>query len=285
MNKKYLNLTIILFFFISLLKLNAQIPNSGFENWEMDGNSNNDPIAWETTNDFPSVSVEPYTPSHQGDYAVLVKPFDTGIFPISGVALSNFPYQLRPNYFSAWIKANVMPGDAVYIIASLWAGDSIIATPENCTFTIDSTINEFTYLTFPITYGSALYPDSANIMIVAGRFGNSQLGTEIIVDDIAFESGVNIHEKNDLHKIVLGQNYPNPVTSISVIPIHLLRNNNINISIYNCRGIRVKTIVNDQMNAGENFIHFSCEDLSNGIYYITARGSDFCSTRKIVVRK
>lgn len=45
-----------------------------------------------------------------------------------------------------------MPGDKVYLIIAFYQGDSIVALPADCTFSIDTTISEFTYLTFPITY-------------------------------------------------------------------------------------------------------------------------------------
>jgi hypothetical protein len=51
----------------------AQIPNNGFESWEIDPYGNLNPSGWETTNDDPDISVEQYIPAKQGNYSIRVK--------------------------------------------------------------------------------------------------------------------------------------------------------------------------------------------------------------------
>lgn len=49
-----------------------------------------------------------------------VQVFDLELFPMSGIATSDFPFNQRPSSFSAWLKTTIMPGDAVYVIVSMW---------------------------------------------------------------------------------------------------------------------------------------------------------------------
>jgi len=128
---------------IFLISLRAQIPNGGFENWVADGNDNN-PIDWSTTNGDPFVSVTPYTPAYAGSFSMKVSTFSAGFLTVSGVASIEFPYTQRPSEINACIKTTVMPGDKVYLIISMFHEDVIIASPTNCSFSIDTTISNFT---------------------------------------------------------------------------------------------------------------------------------------------
>ncbi|HCV43014.1 MAG TPA: hypothetical protein DGH68_05985, partial [Bacteroidetes bacterium] len=169
--------------------LQAQIPNAGFELWVTDPDSNNNPVGWQTTNSLPLVNVEPYSPGCQGNYAMKVRTLNPG-FPFPGVAFLQVAYNFSqiPTRFSACLKSNIMPGDRAYIIVGLMSGDSVIASQDSCTFKIDSTISQFTYREFPLTIQSNLIPDSL-IIIVASGLGSGQVGTELVIDEVAFRVG------------------------------------------------------------------------------------------------
>lgn len=274
---------VILAFIISALNSSAQIPNSGFENWTTDEFGNLNPVGWETTNNSPDISVDPYVPSKQGNYAMRVKTFDPGFIPVGGIAFAEFPYNLRPTLFSGWIKTTVMPGDAVYVIVSLWKGDSIIASPGNCTFSIDSTITDYFYFTFPLTYQSALIPDSANIMVVAGTSGNTMLGTEIIVDELAFVLGVGIEKRDWVIPAFLGQNYPNPASHKTVIPFSLIKGSEVDIQVFNTLGIRVKIVELGFMESGRYELQLSLDNLPDGAYQYMLSGGGFKLSGKLMI--
>ncbi|HEX9613985.1 MAG TPA: hypothetical protein VGA55_00680, partial [Bacteroidota bacterium] len=198
----------------------SQIPNSGFENWATDGDGNNNPVDWETTNSSPTVSVEPFTPAHGGTYAIKVKTVDLTVVTLPGIAITQAPYAFTqtPTKFSAWVKSTLMPGDTAIIIVALMKGDTVIAATDSCTFRIDSSYANFTYLEFPIGVVSDKIPDSLYVMVASG-LGDSQVGTELIVDDLAFIFGPTTapNEPNLPASFSLAQNYPNPFNPTTTI--------------------------------------------------------------------
>ena len=280
-------LRVILFsalvFFLNIAA--AQIPNSGFESWELDADGNLNPTGWGTTNEDQMISVDQYTPAKQGNYSMRVRVFDPGFFPINGIAFTEFAYTQRPSFFSVWLKTTVMPGDAVYVIVSLWKGDTIVASPDSCTFVIDSTINGFTHFSFPLSYQSVKYPDSANIMVIAGRYGNTLVGTEIIVDELAFANGVGLEENNTAASAQAAPAYPNPATGRIFIPLTLKNSSRIGIELYNPAGILLRAENFGTLDSGQHNLELSVDNLANGFYTYRLTGSGVQQIGKFTVRK
>jgi hypothetical protein len=270
----------------SFEKITAQIPNNGFESWEPDLFGNLNPTGWETTNEDPLISVEPYTPAKQGNYSMRVKAFDFGIFPLGGIAIASFPYTQRPSVFSGWVKATIMPGDAAYVIVSLWKGDSIIASPDSCTFIIESTISEFTQFSYTLAYQSSLIPDSAYVMVMAGKSGNITVGTEIILDELAFGQSVGFEENINAGTSSAGSVYPNPASGSIHIPLYLDRTTaGFDIGIYNAAGARISSSRYGSMEPGHHTIDLSVDGFSNGFYSYRISGNGFQHAGKFTVRK
>jgi len=285
MTIKFLPIILFSAIFFAFEIVTAQIPNGGFENWTTDEFGNLNPVAWETTNDNPDISVEPYVPANQGNYSMRVKAFDPGIFPIGGIAITEFPYTQRPSFFSGWIKTNVMPGDAVYVIVSLWKGDSIIASPDSCTFVIDSTINEYTYFSYGLSYQSALIPDSANIMVIAGKSGYITVGTEIILDELAFSTVAGFEENRTEETAFAGPAYPNPASGRIFIPLTLNQGTRVDVDVYNSAGTRLRTINFGSREPGHHTLELSVEDFANGLYTYRLTGVGFQQAGKFTVSK
>lgn len=252
------------FLLLSMLKpAYSQIPNPGFENWTVDSNNDNNPDFWSTTNSDPDVSVTPFTPAYMGNYSMKVAAWDPGIFPIGGFAMAEFPFNQRPACLTVCYKATIMPSDGAYIIVSLWQGDSIIAAPGDCTFNLDSTVNNFTCISLPITYVSSLTPDSANIMIVAGTV-SAQLGTEIIVDELSFSCTASTPEWPLATSII---SYPNPSSDFIMLPFDALEPDEFSLNIYNAAGELVQTQTGIYSVEGKNNLPVQVQHLANGIYH------------------
>ncbi len=256
------------FLFIILIYSLAfgQIPNGGFENWETDPDGNYNPVGWQTTNDFPIVNVEPYSPGCQGNYAMKVKTLNFGI-PIPGIATLEVAYNFNqiPTRFSACVRSNIMPGDQAYLIVGLMKGDSIIALQDSCTFIIDSTINQFTYLEFPITTQSNLIPDSMIIIVSSGR----QVGTELVVDELEFKTVSTRVSPKELFpgSFSLYQNYPNPFNPTTKIKFVLPTNLFVKLVVYDALGREIETLVNEQLNSGSYEVSWpACPGCSKGGY-------------------
>jgi hypothetical protein len=275
MNFNFIKILIITTLCVVFNTVMAQIPNNGFEIWEPDGFGNLNPAGWETTNDDPFISVEPFTPAKVGNYAMKVRVFDPGFFPISGIAMTDFPFNQRPTNFSAWMKTSVMPGDAVYLIVSMWKGDSLVASPDSCSFIIDSTILQYTYFSFPISYQSALYPDSANIMVIAGKSGSVAIGTEIILDELAFTTSVGMEENNGKKVFIAGSAYPNPASGSIFIPLTVNQRTHVDVDLFDHRGTRIKTSRFESIEPGRHDLEIPVDNLAQGLYTyrVTSEGT------------
>ncbi len=278
-----------LLFFVSIFTgfSLAQIPNSGFENWEIDPDGNNNPVGWQTTNSTPIITVEPYSPGCQGSYAMKVKTINAG-FALSGVAtlMTAFNFSQRSAKFFACIKSNIMTGDQAFIILGLMKGDSIVAAMDSCTFKIDSTISQFTTIEFPISYLSNLIPDSL-ILIVASGLANGQVGTELIVDEIGFSGGstnisddINLPQNFDLH-----QNYPNPFNPDTKIKYSIPASSFISLKIYDVLGNEIAVLVNEEKDRGVYTVNFNASQFASGLYLYRLQADNFVETKKMLLLK
>lgn len=287
---RLLSLCLIVTLFSSLSF--SQIPNAGFENWETDPDSNYNPAGWQTTNSFPLVNVEPYSPGCQGNYAMKVKTLNPG-FPFPGVAFLQVAYNFSqiPTRFSACVKSNIMPGDQAYIIVGLMRGDSVIASQDSCTFRIDATIGQPTYRDFPLTIQSNLIPDSL-IIIVASGLGSGQVGTELIVDELAFGTGsASVSAKELLPgSFSLHQNYPNPFNPSTTIDYEIPKLSKVELHIYNVLGQHVVGILNEEQVPGRYSLVWNGQDnrgsqVSGGVYFCRLQAGAYIETKKLTLLK
>lgn len=265
----------------------SQIPNAGFETWETDLDTNYNPAGWQTTNSFPLVNVEQYSPGCQGNYAMKVKTLNPG-FPLPGVALLQVAYNFSqiPTRFSVCLKSNIMPGDRAYIIVGLMKGDSIIALQDSCTFKIDSTFIQFTYREFPLAIQSNLVPDSL-IIIVASGLGSGQVGTELIVDDFAFSTGSTSVSTQELlpGSFSLHQNYPNPFNASTALRFEVQNSGPVLLNVFDMLGREIASIVNERLTPGVYTRTWNAGNAASGIYYYRLHVGDFTQTKKLVLMK
>jgi len=273
----------------------AQIPNSGFESWAADPDTNYNPVGWETSNGYPMVSVEPVTPGHQGTYAMKVKTLDLGFLTLPGVAIMQAAYNFAqtPTKFGAWVRSTIMTGDTAFIIVALMKGDTVIAATDSCTFKIDSSYSQYTYLEFPIAVVSGSTPDSLYVMVASGLGTNSQAGTELIVDDIAFtnEGPVNVLTERGLPEaFLLDQNYPNPFNPETEIRFQVpeIRGQtsevrNVKLAVYDLLGRVAAVLVDETLPAGRHRAIWNAAGSPSGIYFLRLESGGLVETRKMVL--
>lgn len=264
----------------------AQIPNGGFENWNTDVDGNINPNSWETTNDIGSgfTSVTQYTPAYVGSYSMLVKSWNSGFGIIGGVSTISFPYSQKPTYLKACVKTNVMPGDHVYIIVALYKADSIISSSANCTFVIDSTINNFRCINFPISYLYNLVPDSVEIMVIGGS-ASAQLGTQIIVDDLSFGFASGINELSLTNNIDDLNVYPNPAQNNLFFLTQISKTSDVKIKVYDFNGSLLLENFFEDVDFGNQEFDISIPHLSNGMYFYSVESENSIKKGKFVVLK
>jgi hypothetical protein len=81
----------------------------------------------------------------------------------------------------------------------------------------------------------------------------------------------------------LYQNYPNPFNPSSTIRIALPEVSNVTLIIYNILGQRVRTLVDERLNAGYHNIRFDATGLASGIYFCRVRAGSYVATRKMLL--
>ncbi len=90
------------------------------------------------------------------------------------------------------------------------------------------------------------------------------------------------------HKFTLKQNYPNPFNPNTTIAYSLPKQSYIDLKIYNIKGQLVRTLYNDEQEAGEYSINWDGSDeqgrvVSSGVYFYSLQTDDFVQTRKMLL--
>jgi subtilisin family serine protease len=113
-----------------------------------------------------------------------------------------------------------------------------------------------------------------------GRKGNSFFPTYSNSDAVEISSITTL----------LGKNYPNPFNPETKIEFNLQKEAFIALEIYNVKGQKVKTLVNDIKNAGYHTVVWNGKDnadkpVSSGIYFYKLQTDNYQSVRKMILMK
>ncbi len=101
-------------------------------------------------------------------------------------------------------------------------------------------------------------------------------------------TGMSLEEGTAIEHARLLPAFPNPVRDEAAISFLLPKEMNARIEIYNVRGQRVKTLVNDHLDAGThrafwNGTDGSGKNVSSGVYFYKLRAGEFNSVRKMML--
>lgn len=133
--------------------------------------------------------------------------------------------------------------------------------------------DDFSYGSFVQTYGQ--------------NIGGAQMYAELIVE---FPEGTEAGDNEIVSALKLSQNYPNPFNPETNIAFELKESGNVSIEIYNLKGQKVKTLVNDYRSAGDHTVMWNGTDennnaVSSGIYYYKMKANGDSATKKMVLMK
>ncbi len=279
---------------------NAQIPNSGFENWIPNG-GHEYPTGWTSCNmaggpsgppsSYPiSKSTDNY-PVGLGSYSVKIET------NVGAIGLGNcghgfiktalylgdwgpaFPITGHPNSFCGYYKFLPQNNDTMMITLYLFQSGTVVAS---AILTSTSTATNWTPFNIPISsYSTA---DSAEIGFSAfyGKYGQYPVGpwgnSVMYVDNISFDNLVNsIPEQTfkDNYSI-----YPNPASDIVTFNINSTNNANFAINIYNINGSLVKSEILKQ-----NQRQINIGDLCNGVYMVEIKSKDWTENKRLIIQR
>lgn len=133
------------------------------------------------------------------------------------------------------------------------------------------------------------YGSAAGQTVNPGDLSNSALRYAAI--DIDFGGSVSSDEITITPNIeLLGQNYPNPFNPTTTIAYKMVKEGNVSIEIYNIKGQKVKTLINEHVTAGDQIIVWDGTDnnshkVSSGMYLYKMKSSNYTSTKKMILMK
>ncbi|MDD4156207.1 MAG: T9SS type A sorting domain-containing protein [Candidatus Cloacimonetes bacterium] len=88
----------------------------------------------------------------------------------------------------------------------------------------------------------------------------------------------------------LGFAYPNPFNPSTTIDFNLAEDNNVKIEIYNIKGQKVKTLIDEYRQAGNHHIIWDGQDnlnhnCSNGLYFYKMQTNNYVNIKKVMLLK
>ncbi len=112
------------------------------------------------------------------------------------------------------------------------------------------------------------------------------------VDDVKIEGLSNTDENTMItpQTTQLNSNYPNPFNPSTIISFDNAKDSNVKIDIFNVKGQKVKTLVNDHFKAGSHNVEWNGTDdngknVSSGIYFYNMKSGKYTATRKMILMK
>ena len=124
---------------------------------------------------------------------------------------------------------------------------------------------------------------------VSGYFGTElshETGQPYIFEPSLSLTGSRLFPKN----FTLHQNYPNPFNPVTTLWYDLPEQAHVNITIYNMLGRQIKTIINENQDAGYKSLQWNATNdygkpVSAGIYLYQIQAGEYISTKKLVLLK
>ena len=198
---------------------------------------------------------------------------DLGDYTGSAVYLA---FKYEGNYASRWFVDDVFVA-SVETTRSL-LGYNIYRDGELLN---EEPVGETTYIDGYVSAGTYTYSVCAEYST-----GSSEA---IIMEDVDV-GGTN--SENDVVTVTaLLSNYPNPFNPSTKISFSLTKSaNNTEIMIYNIKGQQIKSLLNDQLEAGNHSIIWNGTDDSNnavssGVYFYKMKSGRFISVKKMILMK
>ncbi|MCB2222511.1 MAG: T9SS type A sorting domain-containing protein [Bacteroidetes bacterium] len=264
-------------FFTFYGTLHAQIPNPGFENWSGDALD-----GWNFTYSEPGYeNVFQSTDAAQGSYSVRLKPVYNdlqGNVPRAAINSGYFPLTTAYASLNGQIKGTLAGGDSFVITVDLFKDGGTLAVGS---YETTASTSEWTSFTAPINYGISDIPDSAYIHILVTQNSTATVGSDFLVDGLAFGDPAGIDERQQPSELTL---YPNPAQKQLTLSFTLNEPDQMTFRILDPAGQIQSTLHARAFMAGPNSISLLMAELPTGIYFLHAIGEKYGFTEKLMIR-
>jgi len=186
--------------------------------------------------------------------------------------------------------AEVLDGNKTVADLSLASSSNVAGRDRHVDYYnvyLDSDLKgQTTDLEFQLT---ELVPQQTYIAGVSAHY-SSNMESEIVEFEFIY-IGPGGNSNSDIPEVTaLNSNYPNPFNPETCLSFALAEAGNVRIDIYNVKGQKIKTLVNEIKAAGTYQITWYGTDDNNrqvasGIYFYKMRSGIYSSTRKMILMK
>ncbi|NIR71416.1 T9SS type A sorting domain-containing protein [candidate division KSB1 bacterium] len=83
----------------------------------------------------------------------------------------------------------------------------------------------------------------------------------------------------------LEQNYPNPFNPTTTIAFQIPKRSDVTLKLYDIRGRKITTILDEQLDPGKYEVKFNASALSSGVYFYQIQADEFVKSRKLTLLK
>lgn len=103
----------------------------------------------------------------------------------------------------------------------------------------------------------------------------------------AYEYDGLLGDENELQPLThkLEQNYPNPFNPSTTISYTIPASSFVTLKVFDILGNEIRSMVNEEMSAGNYEVEFNAANLPSGIYFYRLQTTNFIETRKMVLMK
>lgn len=271
------------------IKLKAQIPNSGFENWV--GSDPFIPEGWITNNVPPAyMPVSRTTTANTGSYAVQLQMVYFGSVVVPPFMQSNaFPVSAYHGSVQGYYQFYPFEDtEVLYIAAWFSEGGQLVGAGG---IDIGTAASSYTSFSFDIEYSrSNMVPDTAYIWIgIADTSvgGPTQAAGYAYVDDLSLGPPTSVQEISSTipDYFDLKQNYPNPFNPSTKIEYTIPEASFVQLRVLDMLGSEVANLVNEEQLVGNYEVTFDASGLSSGVYLYILRTGKFFQTKKMILTK
>ena len=81
----------------------------------------------------------------------------------------------------------------------------------------------------------------------------------------------------------LYQNYPNPFNPQTTIRFDVKEKTNVNVTLYDILGSRVRVLINSEYNAGSHEFNFNAKHLASGVYFYKIKMGKYSNVKKMIL--
>jgi hypothetical protein len=201
----------------------------------------------------------------------------------------NLYYCLGDNHLFDWENSTTpYPGNNIYY--SLYYGISQNFDLDSTTIIDDLGESQYEVLADSFADSSTIYWKVKAYDDYGFEIWSNQLDWSFSVFLAGTDVETPTQEMNVISNFSLLQNHPNPFNPTTHIDFDLVRTCQVRLEIYNILGNKVKTLINDRLDAGPKSITWDGKDdrgkeVASGIYFYRLKAGDFTESKKMVIIK